>query len=380
MSSRLGKTGVLVVIAAALVASACDSSSNATYPEDDRSALPGADTRYVEQPDAILQHVLVAPWIRRIPVGGGRSTFGRELPRLVRIDIDGTGPLTRRDITLETKPAVELFSGPGEQRMRHAIHGMLTVLDERGGYIRGISITTSRASFEAASIAPIIESNVLEGDISAADQRSITKQLADIADESGGHALAWYYPATTWITVGPQIGSVLRRHATRPGKVTPAKAMFVAYVLRHEFEHSVTPASDEAYERLQWLEEGSADALAAWPGASARTARLMGLPYPKRYEHVLYRTSDGGYPEWANVVRLLLRAAGVETGTPHELDAATILLQDPKLQDVPGALARAIADEQGLPRARMVTLRRDIARLDGDERRARQLVGAWLER
>lgn len=368
----------MLVCAAAAMLGACSAGggSDAPFPEDAPTNSAAANVTYRIEPDAFRSDLLVDPWIGAIEVGRG-STFGREIPRVMRIQVDGVGALPDRDITLQTPPTVELFRGEREQRMRVFVHGALTQMDEIGGFTQGFSLGNSAASYEAAALAGIIQQSVLDGELTANDKRFLAGLFGDYAEEAAQHATAWFDPRTTWIALGPELTTIINTHARTPGKVKPARGIFLSLVMLHEFQHAVTPPPDEDYERLQWLEEGGADVLASWPGAAAHTAKLMGIAYPKRYERQMY-VAPGGYPDWANAIRLLLRAAGAETTTPQDLKLATELLQQPKLREVPDELARAIVVEQGLSPARRRGLARDIVRTGGDPARARRLVAAWL--
>lgn len=360
------------MVAAAVVAAAGCGGSQVAFPEDERVS----NARYYEEPQVYRTALLGDPWLRQVKVGN--STFGREIPRIVRIDVDGIGPLKDRDITLQTPPTVQLFSGPREQRMKRFMHGALSLLDEHGGHVRGFAIASSRATFEAAAISPIIERNYIDGELSAAERRLLSRLLSGYGQHAARHTLAWYDVRSSWITIGATLGRTIRTFAEDPSKVTPAEGIFTAYVLRHEFEHAVTTPDFEQNEHVSWVEEGAADALAKWPGAAAQTAKALGLPYPEKYERVGYSTRRGGYPEWSDTIVLLLRAAGLDHASPEALSEASELLQSSEPRHVPGVLADAIALEQGLSPARRARLRREITRLGGSEARTRRLVRGWL--
>jgi hypothetical protein len=366
---------VLVALCAALMASCGDSP---VFPEDLRKQ-EGPSNTFREEPAYLRTKLLIDPWVSNIKVGNGRSTFGREVPRIIHIDIDGRGPLAGRDVSLQTGPSVKLFSGPGQERMRHALNGALQIVDRRQGFIRGINMSSSATNYEAAALAGIIEEYAIDGDLSKADRAFLEPIIIEVAHESAEHSYAWYDPRTTWVNFGPDVSNIMRRFATSPKRVTPAQGIFAAHVIRHEFEHSVSPTTDEDYDRFQWVEEGGADVFARWPGASAATAKAMGLPYPKKYEKVGYKPPHGGYPAWADTLFLLLGAAGIDVSDPKQIGAATRLLQDEKLGSVRlDKLARAIAAEQGLAPARARKLRAQVRALNGDPAKARRLLAAWL--
>lgn len=373
---RLGPSLLVVVLAASVAA--CGG-SDAAFPEDLRGGADTRTNRFREEPAFLRTKLLVDRWVSGLKVGNGRSTFGREVPQIVRIDIDGRGPLAQRDVTLQTQPSVELFSGPGQERMRGALHGALLVLDGRDGFIRGINLSSSAPNYEAAALASIIQEHAIDGDLTPADRATLEPILGEIARQTAAHSFAWYDPRTTWVSLGPDVSRILRRFATSPKRVTRADGIFAAFVIRHEFEHAVSPDSDEDYARWQWVEEGGADVFARWPGAAAATAAAMGLPYPKQYERRGYTSPRGGYPAWSQTLYLLLRAAGVDVTEPKQLDDASALLQEDARGDVRlDNLSRAIAAQQGLAPARARLLRAQVRALEGSPAKARRLVGAWI--
>lgn len=367
-------TTITAVVALSLFVAACGSGeSNGAFPEDQRLS----NATYHEEPGSFRAALLSSAWVSAIEVGG-TSTFGREIPRIVRMRIDGAGRLPDRDILLQTPPTVALFGGAGEQRMKHALHGLLTILERRDGFIQGVAMANSKPSFEAAALSGIVEKRAIDGDLTAADQRLISSLLSLYARETSAHSLAWYDTRSGWITIGPEIATVVRQHVVAPDDVTAEESIFAAYVLQHELEHAISPSHDEDYARLQWVEEGTADVLALWPGAAAATAEAMGMPYPERYEQRAYATRRGGYPEWTTSLRLLVRAAGIDDSDPKSLKSAISLLQGPELPDVPAEIASAIVAEQGLAPGRSAGLRRRIAALDGDAEATQRLVRDWL--
>lgn len=363
----------LLVLAAlaALVASGLTSlhGESGNFPED-----PAARTGPIyEQPGAYRAALLSSPWIARIPMGS--STFGAQIQRQVRIDIDGTGPIPQRVVTLQTAPAVAMFRGVGRPRAEGLLHGIERELEQRGGLLHGISFTEGRAGYEAAAAAGVFEQGFVDGS-TREERATVARELAAYGTERSKHTYAWYDPTSQWVVVGPEVSRRLLGFVRAPSTLTPAEGLFAAFVVRHELEHAVTPAWLREGARLRWLEEGSADALARWPGAAAGTARELGLPYPKRFEQTAYDTRRAGYPRFAATLRILLRAAGVDATKASQFGAASGLLQATRVDGVPARLATRIAERHRMNDRQRHLLALEIAGVDGSPARARALVRA----
>lgn len=338
--------------------------------------LEDGDGRYAygpifEDPDAYRKATITDPFIRDMHVTGG--TFGSTITQQVRIDIDGSGPIPTRDVTLQTKPAVRLFNGPRRQRALGVLHGVQRILEDEGALLEGISIARTRGGVEAAAISGVVEEYPTDGYYNTpAEKQLVTDVLSAVAADLAGGAYAWYDPRIQQIVFGPVISKGLHTWIETPKQATRAENLFTAYVVRHELEHAVTPSGDD----YGWMEEGTADTIARWPGVAAATARELGMPYPKRFDKLEYRTDRGGYPEYVDSLRILLRAAGVDWKDPKQLDDATDLLQKRELRDVPAELATRIAKQHHLTAPQRMKLERGIRRMQGAPSEARRLVGA----
>lgn len=361
----------LAVLLAALTVAGCARESQLA---DEDTVRPG---RITVEADTYRSRVLFDAWIRDIPVGRN-GTFGTEIMRQARVGVDGFGPLQARSITLETQPAVALHEGSGGERFERIVRGSLEVLDERAGFIRGLSFATTQDGFEAGALAGIVEETGVDGAISPQDRQFITELFSFFARELSDNTYAWFDPESTWVTVGPKVTTTLRAQVLHPKQVTPAKGIFAAHVLAHEFEHSVTPWTVDDYERMRWIEEGGADVLARWPGYSARVAKALGLPYPKKYERVAYDPTGAGYPQWVKTMRLLLGAAGVDTSDPGAFKEAAELVQGGRTELMPERFAERIASERGLDADRQQRLATAIRATGGNAGRMRRLVAPYL--
>ncbi|MCW2921325.1 MAG: hypothetical protein JWL76_1199 [Thermoleophilia bacterium] len=326
-----------------------------------------------EDPDAYRKATITDPFIRDMHVTGG--TFGSTITRQVRIDIDGSGPIPSRDVTLQTKPAVRLFNGPRRERALDVLHGVQRILEDEGALLEGISIARTRGGVEAAAISGIIEEFPTDGYYNTpAEKKMVTDVLSAVAADLAGGAYAWYDPRIQQIVFGPVISKGLHTWIETPKRATAAENLFTAYVVRHELEHAVTPGDGDS-STYRWLEEGTADTIARWPGVAADTAKQLGMTYPKRYEKIEYRTDRGGYPEYVDSLRILLGAAGVSWKDPTQLEEAKDVLQARELRDVPAELATRIAKAHRLSAAQRIRLERGIRRMDGTPSEARRLVG-----
>lgn len=327
-----------------------------------------------EEPDASRSLVDVDPWIRDFRVSGG--TYGTKLPAQVRISFDGSGPIPSRDVTLESRAAVELFAGPNRERAEAVLRGTQRLLEERDGLIKGMALSDSRGGAQAAAMANVVRLHIADGITDPRQRQEFEVVVREVSDELADHSLAWYHFRFQDIVLGPEISSGLTRWIRTPGRTTPAENLHTAYVLRHELEHAVTPPTRYDGHQLEWLEEGSVDVLARWPGVAAGTARELGMTYPKRFDRVSYEPRSAGYPEWVATMRVLLAAAGIDTSDPAEFEAASELLQLKEVSQSPARIAAAIAKANRLTPAERLRVERAVVGLDGDTNAARRLAAS----
>lgn len=347
--------------------------SSGNFPEDD-----GDKQSYgpiFEDPDAWQNATLADKFIRDMKVTGG-GTFGATIVKQVRIDIDGSGPIPKRDVTLQTRPAVKLFNGPTRGRSEAVLRGIQRILDERGGLVEGISFASTKGGLEAAAISAMVETYHTD-DVTTQAERDLVLMILDlVAKEQTRSLYAWYDFRFQQIVFGPEISNGALKWIRTPKRTKPAENIFTAYIMRHELEHAITPPTDEEYQRFQWLEEGTADVIARWPGVAADTAEDVGMTYPKRYERLEYSTDLGGYPDFTIALRMLLGAAGIDWKDPEQIDEAYAMLQERDLTEVPGALAERIAKRDRLSRKERARIERAILRVDGSPAKARRLVAS----
>jgi hypothetical protein len=367
-------TCVAILASTAVLAAGC---AFGQAKDEGVDTIPHRYGRIVEEPQQYASALLVDPWVKQIPVGG-HHTFGEEFRGVMRLQVDGDGPLFARDVTLQSPATVALVHGPGQDRAEHLVHGMLDLLSKREGFIRGITLSTSRPGYRAAALAYVVSQVITDGDLTASDKALVKSLLAYYASELSEHSYAWYDPRSTWVNIGPDVSRTIRTFVVSPKRVKARDGIFAAMVLRHEFEHTVTPGTTDDFARYQWLEEGTADTIATWPGAAAATARQFGLPYPKQYERRGYSRADAGYPEWVATLHLLLQGCSIDVTDAKALPQVIRVLQGGKLVGTPARLAACVAREQGLSPDRQRQLTGQILRLQGDPTAARRLMLPYL--
>lgn len=335
------------------------------------------------QPDRYERKLLKEPWVRRIDIGG--ATFGATLPKQARFSIEGSGSMTARQVTADTTRSTSLLSSGPQQRTTQFLHGMQRTMEQRKAYVKGFSLSSDERGFTANWLVVFVEAGMFNSAQSPRQQRQLTQLVLQYAKTWMPDTLAWYQFNSHWIVLGPEQSKVLERHVRTPQKVTPRQGLRVAYILRHEIEHSVS-AHDGAYEtsfanykRIQWMEEGTADVLARWPGESARMAEALGLPYPERAKSVAYdriEPNASGYDRWVTAMRELLEVAGVRPERASDFRAADRLLQHGRIEQTPERVTAAIVREHRLQKRMAPRIAARIRALDGSPTRVRALARA----
>lgn len=332
------------------------------------------------EPNQYRRELLKEAWMRRIPIG--KSTFGNLLLQQARFSIDGSGPAVGRSVRASTPPAAQLLSGRSQERTEAFIHGFQRLLDDREGYAKGLSLSRSKDGFAANWLVIFVDTGFFDAYTrSLSDQRQLVKALLDYSKDLGD-TWAWFQFDSSWIVLGPEMSLPLEKALRNPQKVSPKQQLQIAYILRHEIEHSVS-AYDIGYEdygrmlQIKWMEEGSADTLARWPGVAASTAKELGLRYPRRAERLAYDRiykDASGYNDWVFSIRSLVKLAGINVNDPKAFDEVDSLLQGGPLDQLPSRMASAIVTEQGLRRGNRAWLLRQIRALDGEPAKARKLT------
>lgn len=337
----------------------------------------------VLRPERYRQQLAKDRWIRSVRVGN--HTLGQLLMQTSRFSVEGAGPIRGRRIYADTPAAARLLTGRSEARTERFLHGLQRLMHQRGAYVHGISFARTRDAYRANYLLGIVQSESLRPyfDYAArsdAERRQFLQELLPMALMSDG-ALATHRFESHWIDLDPNLTRHLEASLRAPRTVRPKDSLFVAHVIRHELEHSVSAYDgtfdDERVSTLhRWLEEGSADTLANWPGEAARTARMLGLPYPKKAEGMswaAFNPGRGGYPEYVATMRILLTMAGVNVRDPRAFARADRILQRGDLDTTPRRLANAIIANDRATAKQRGWLIRQIEQLNGSPANARKL-------
>jgi hypothetical protein len=309
----------------------------------------------------IINTFLRTPWIADVSLGHG--TVKDVLPRQVQIGFEGTGRMRDRKIVPYTPAAHELLYGHDGPKARHALRGMLGLLDgtEGANNLRGISLADSAEGYVANRMMSMTEAGFLpesnSASIAAGKQQpffSAFQKVADTSDKVG---------ATNFgvLDMGPDMSRTFRDLIHYgPEQVGNQAVQQFGRQVAHELTHNVTPAPAKFNDdRLDWMEEGAAEALSYMPGTATRTLRALGVPAKRRDELDPYtadndRVASDTYRMYRRSIGSLLDLAGVRTFQDNGdvdsrgLQRAQQLLQGESMEQVPKNLARAIVKEHHL--------------------------------
>jgi len=286
--------------------------------------------------------------------------------RQPQFQIVGDGRPSERTLVPITGAARKLMAGPDGPRIEEILRGSLSSLDARKGVeLNGISLSSGK---DGAALNTLMTEMDL-GEIHLAQRASnhSRQALRDAVQDHRGFSdeyLGVYYnePAG-WITLAPGISKQLVNAAD--GRTGRARAtQFSQYVLAHELEHAVTP-DDHYGSKTHWIEEGTAEVMSLQQRAADQRADAAGFP---RLPIDAERRNSwlGSYsPYYHNLVNLL-RFGGIEPGQASGFERTREILQGGATSRVPGKLAAAIVEEQGIAKRHYDTVREAIANL-GDE-------------
>lgn len=284
----------------------------------------------------------------------------------------------------QTRAAVELLNGPDRTAARQVFTGIAHAADQaRTGNaelnLRGVSLATSVNGFIVNTMMSVDENGDvpdvtgLRSGQAPPDPDAFRGVFQAVANET----LRARAVNQGWMDLGPQASEALLNlvsHGDRAGRSTAAHA---GSIVAHEIEHSVSPNAPGVDSGLQWLEEGTAEALAHWPGRGAEVQQAMGIEVGDSATLDPFTSQHDGraskqYDEYRKSVLSLLGLAGISmydehgNARPADAAAARTLLQGDAVTQVPRDIARAIARNHNMPPSSVAPLAALIRETDGD--------------
>lgn len=334
--------------------------------------IPAPVASLVVTDESHLTDPLASTYVR------GPARFAKLVDEQVVIDVEGEGRPGERALVPRTSAAVKLLTSPSGPSFERLLRGMLAPLDAAAGAaaIRGFAFSTSLAGDAAVRAVSLAEEGLLPplDDPSAAE--SLGTWLLYAIGRPGEPSDVIDGTAVTFgrIHFNAAYSDMLRQMAATPDAPTFkvwGVELDAAYhraraldLIGHELQHTVSPVSlHDGIPAGYWLEEASAGGLATWRGARERLAASLGWDVP-----IDYGQSPVGYHAAVVALRRLLGLAGLDVLDEGDLRAATTLLQDRELDDVPAALAEAMGERHGLDEQRRASIAlaiRDLVDWDG---------------
>jgi hypothetical protein len=315
----------------------------------------------------------------------GQRTLETADAASIRFAFCGDGPPSTRAIVPMTDRAAQLAASPAGPRLERALHRFASQADPQTGRenLRTITLAPDVDSVGAAYVRGQLEAHPDWLGASAADRRMLAANHRAYAKSLDGINGGFTDDGNiiTMPTMSRMLLASVGAYRPAPDERSAYDAgipTYLAHLLRHEVEHTVTPGDSG-------LEEGIAEALStARPAAAAGRYDLP--PAAHRYgrtDHVsaaaaadwgphvepnrnvqASESSNEHYVSRQNVVVDLLKLAGIDRSTRAGYSAARDVLQAPASRNVPGALADAIIAANGLDPAVREPLRVRIRDID----------------
>lgn len=323
------------------------------------------------------------PWVANEPLDHER--VADVLPRQVQVAFrpDARGSLQPVPLT---PAAHDLLYGPSRDRAQRFFTGVIDAAHAvgAGDALRGMSLSDSDAGFATNAMASMIEAGYVPNSVQSGDRTRFLRDFQGIADATRGARAQ----NTGWMDIGPAVSAhALRLIRSGPQAVSRDDATELGLVLTHELQHTVTPPGPAIHDHHVWLEEGTAEALTWWPGATRSTMQAIGAPVPAHdpdpYTVPPKLLPSTEYRMHHRRVVELLGLAGVSPYTateevnPAGLASARRLLQSSHVSGVPRDLARAIAHHQGIDSRHVPEITQRISALGANGRDAQSVLDGF---
>lgn len=227
--------------------------------------------------------------------------------------------------------------------------GIASLLEGRvGSRLAQVGFSTDPSSYVASRALVALANHPELFDTASPDQAASigANMVSQLARESGSRLAAYSGGA---LDISPDVTGVLAK-AWKKQPVAVDEAVAVGYHVGRELERAVTPLPADAQTRLQWIEDATAETLALWPGTVSRTAAALGVTADAAKVEELagqwrqLALTQGGNAGANRALGALLTLAGVDLARIEDRQRADAVLQQRPLDEVPGALATAIAD------------------------------------
>jgi hypothetical protein len=249
------------------------------------------------------------PWVAQTEVAD--TTVGEVAGRALQFAFEGTGAIDTWRITPQTSDAAQLLSGTRGPAIEQALRGIASTIRGHEGNtsFRGITLARSDVEYQVNSALNYIEGTRIAPSYGFTTDDTPTSRAALQRAISDGQGVAdgTAAQAPNWVNLGSFATRELVRLAGRADSPADARiGTWLASMGAHEPQHTISPLSFEdvikpeyqnmapeemaadpvlakdpfaALEPLNWVEEGTADTLANWPGRIERVARNMGVPF-----------------------------------------------------------------------------------------------------
>ncbi len=282
------------------------------------------------------------PYLMHAPAH--RGSYGDLIADQVRFRIIRSGATSIADVRPDSRAAEALWKQPNVRQM---VQGVLDVANgvsgSSGTPLRGFTLATSEDGYVANRAVHHFRTDSPSRQAFDAGVAAATRHTTDTAAVRKG----------AWLHLDPERSAGLlhmMHHPEADLKSLPAELAtslgWGVKTILHELNHVGSPRPKQA-RNMDWLSEGTAEALARWPGRVEQAGKQLGIAVPPRVGE-WFDARQHPYQEEVDGVRALLRLSGIDPNNPaHFADAERLLNGTPEDQ-LPRELAGRIAARSAL--------------------------------
>jgi hypothetical protein len=263
--------------------------------------------------------------------------FGQILGEQFRVRFIRTGADSFADARPDSVSTAARWDDP---RTRQLVEGVLGIAHDLGPSdtlaLRGFTLSTNEAGYVAnRAVHHFRNDDATAQAYEAAINASKAHVENTAAVRKGG-----------WLHLDPQRSAGLLR-TLDGGDITAGGAYEDSLgrgvkTLLHELNHVASPRPRDA-KHLDWLSEGSAEALARWPGRVEAAGERLGVTTPRGVGS-WFDAAQRPYQHEVDAVRGLIALADIDASNTRHFETARRILNDPTEDLVPAALARHITE------------------------------------